>query len=112
MDFPNDEKGDALRRMYNGGDDLSDERIINYSVIFGDEKDAAIFCQRILETHSVTTSLSHYEDEDGAIWDVTVDKFMRPSYRGITDFEAEIEKIASPLNGTNDGWGCVRKVKK
>jgi hypothetical protein len=55
-------------------------------------------------------------DEAGTVpelpWDVVVVKRMIPSHAGITEFENELEAIAAPLRGRNDGWGCFEQPEQ
>jgi len=39
-------------------------------------------------------------------WDVVVKKHMLPTNASITAFERELQAVAAPLGGRNDGWGC------
>jgi hypothetical protein len=38
--------------------------------------------------------------------DVTVSRRMIPDHAGLAAFETELEVLAAPLGGCNDGWGC------
>ena len=103
--FPNDENGDVLRRMAADGDNLSKERPIDFSVIFKDEASARRFVEYFarLDCRSV---LHPEKVRGGNYFDVTISKVMLPTHVGITSFESELERVAMPLGGQNDGWGC------
>lgn len=103
-DFPNDDNGDALRNMKEAGDDLSKSRTINFSILF-DSLDGA---QRFLEVIQKLNVDASIEDDSpsAASTDVTVKRDMVPTHKDIGDFEATLERLARPLGGANDGWGC------
>lgn len=106
--IPDDDSGDALRRMLAGGDSLTKPRDINFSVVFTDAKSAEDFACPFREK-----GLKVEITENGCVedkpWDVTVTKHMVPTHAGITAFEKELEEAAASLNGRNDGWGCFRE---
>lgn len=102
--YPNDDNGDALRNMEALGDDLSKERDINFSVAFTDISSSAKFLEA-----AERDGLRAKQEPDSAtesMWDVTVTVYMVPSHEAITQMERRLDKIASPLGGWNDGWGC------
>lgn len=103
--FPDDANGDVLRRLLRDGDELSKPRDIDFSVVFTDEESAGRFVAHVRALR-YESSLKHSEVRPERPWDVTVVKHMLPTHAGITHFELELEKIASPLGGENDGWGC------
>ncbi|WP_140986911.1 ribonuclease E inhibitor RraB [Asticcacaulis tiandongensis] len=107
-EFPEDENGIVLRRMKESGDDLSLKRTINFSVVFYTHINADIFCNKF-SPYADSMHINYTEMGSLPIWDVTVDKYMLPSYDEITCFELKIAEFATPLNGHNDGWGCFQK---
>ena len=103
-DFPNDDNGDALRNMKEAGDDLSKSRTINFSILF-DSLDGA---RRFIEVVRKLNVDAFIEDDSPSATstDVTVKRDMVPTHKDIGDFEATLERLARPLGGANDGWGC------
>lgn len=103
--LPDDANGDVLRRLLRDGDELSIPRDIDFSVVFPDEKSAEGFVAHFRALR-YEASFKRSEVRPERPWDVTVVKHMLPTHAGIAQFELELEKIASPLGGENDGWGC------
>lgn len=105
MDCPDDENGDALRRMETHQDDLTRPRDIDFTVVFADaiaaEKFAEHFCA---SGHEV--SVGGTEANQNFPWEVVVVRHMVPSHDGITDFENLLQSVADEWGGLNDGWGC------
>jgi hypothetical protein len=102
--YPDDDNGDALRNMEASGDDLGKARDIDFSVAFTDLSSSAKFVEA-----AKRDGLRAKQEPDGATdstWDVTVTSYMVPSYEAITLMERRLDKIASPLGGWSDGWGC------
>ena len=106
MKHPDDANGDALRRLESHGDDLSKPRNIDFTVVFANEVAANTFAEHFRNL-SYVTSIDKSETAEGLPWDVCVIKHMIPSYDDIVAFEDELESIATPLLGRNDGWGCI-----
>ena len=46
--FPNDDNGQVLQRMHEGGDDLTKARNIDFCFVFPDRTQALAFIQRVL----------------------------------------------------------------
>lgn len=108
-DFPDDENGDVLRRMMQGGDDFTKPRDIDFSVVFPDDKAAKEFGDHFAR-RGFKVSVQKSDCKSDLPWDVTVTKFMLPTHAGITDFEEILEEEAARLGGQNDGWGCFRQL--
>ncbi len=104
--FPGDLNGDVLRRLQQAGDDFSIPRNVDFSVVFPDESGAEEFARLCRAArYEVTVAKSDVRPERP--WDVTIVKYMLMTHAGIAEFEAELEAAASPLDGRNDGWGCI-----
>src|ERR1700744_5694932 len=108
---PNDDNGDALRRLEADGDDLSRARDINFSVVFPSEFAAETFADQF-RRQSYQVNVRYSQVKESHPWDVTVVKHMPPSYVGITEFERDLQEAADPLDGYNDGWGCFTEPAK
>jgi len=111
MLHPNDDNGDALRRLEADGDDLSRPRDIDFTVVFPDEMSAEEFARQIRgDGYKATVELKKVVKTHP--WDVVVVKNMIPTHSDITSFEQELQGIADRLDGRNDGWGCVSQPGK
>ena len=105
MIYPSDANGDALRRMESEGDDLSQPRNIDFTVVFADESAAEEFAQHFRGLgHEVSVEATDTEQEFP--WDVVVVQNRVPTYDGITNFENLLQSVANRWGGHNDGWGC------
>lgn len=106
-DFPDDENGNVLRGMHADGDDMSLPRDIDFTVVLPDSDAVQEFGSRFYNL-----GLQVKAKKSGTVpelpWDVTLTVNMLPSYEDITAFEQKLEKVAIPLGGRNDGWGCFQ----
>lgn len=105
-DIPDDVHGDVLRRMRGNGDSLTQERPIDFSVIFPTEQAAVAFCKAI-STEAVELSYEQAGAGEERPWDVTVTSTMVPDHAAIVAMEKWIVTHAEALDGRNDGWGCL-----
>ena len=103
--FPDDENGDVLWEMAEGGDDLSKAREVNCSVIFPTEEAALRFAVHLLRNDQ-KVSFSAYEEHDELPWQVEAHPVMVPSHENISGYEVELAQDAKQFGGRNDGWGC------
>ena len=111
MDQPNDDTGDALRRLEAECDDLTRARNIDFTVVFPDESRAERFAEYFRERgHAVSMEFSQTREDRP--WDVVVGNNMSPSHRAITDFETELQSLADSLGGETNGWGCFSESGK
>ncbi len=85
--FPNDDHGDALWRMFRSGDDLSKPREIDFSVIFPSEEAALKFAVHPLR-NGLKVSFSEDEENDEMPWLVQAHPFMLPTLREHYRFRA------------------------
>lgn len=102
-----EENEEVLQRLRAGGDDLSDARAIDFTVVFSDEVSARTFAGQFAADYSV--SVERTEISEDRPWDVLVTKRMIPRNEDIAAFEALLESTAAPFGGRNDGWGCFRQ---
>ena len=103
--FPDDENGDVLWEMAQGGDDLSLPREVNFSVIFPTEETALKFAVHLLRNEQ-KVSFAPYEEHDELPWQVEAHPVMVLTHANVSGYEAELEEAAARLGGRNDGWGC------
>jgi hypothetical protein len=105
MIYPDDDSGDALRRLEEGGDDLTQARNIDFSVVFPVESAAERFAGHF-RAQGFAVEVYFVEEMKEFPWNVNVVKHMKPSHREIGEFETSLQEIADTLGGHNDGWGC------
>ncbi len=105
FDFPDDDNGDVLRRLQKNGDNLTESRVVDFTVVFATEESAQEFAEHFLR-HGYKVSVRNSNCVQDLPWDAVVEKNMVPSHGGITQFEEELQEIAEGLGGRNDGWGC------
>ncbi|MDH2436227.1 ribonuclease E inhibitor RraB [Pokkaliibacter sp. MBI-7] len=107
-DFPNDENGDVLRRMRDSGDNFALPRDFEFTVVFATREAVQAFGDHFAQLgYEVVANESGHVPE--LPWDVTVVTHMLPTHAAITAFEAELQRVATPLGGRNDGWGCFEQ---
>ena len=106
MDFPDDVNGDVLRRLQSQGDDLSQPRDIDFIVVFSEERAAQDFAARVRQS-GYKAVVERTDTAEELPWDARVIRNMVPTHEAITGFEKELEEIAFPHGGRNDGWGCL-----
>jgi hypothetical protein len=104
LDFPNDENGRVLRRMYDGGDDLTQSRMVEFCFVFPDRELALAFVRDISD-QTVQSCLSWYQAK--LMWQVIVKRDMIPDHGAITEMEATLALKAEGVGGKADGWGCM-----
>ena len=107
-DLPDDDNGDVLRRLEAQGDDLTQPRNIDFTVVFPTE-DAAEHFAAHFRKEGYIVSVEFAETVKELPWDVIVVRHMTPSHRGISEFETTLQEVADNLGGLNDGWGCLSK---
>ena len=104
--FPDDSCGDALWKMLEQGDDLTESREVEFSVIFQTEELALKFGHLLLENNQ-KLSFCHYNGDEDYPWEITAYPEMAPSYENIRAYEQLLITSSAPLNGKYDGWYCV-----
>lgn len=107
--FPSDENGQVLRQMFEGGDDITRSRIVDFSFVFPDREQALAFV-RDVDDQTVEVCLSWYRAK--AMWQVIVKHDMLPEHAGITAMESALTSKARNVGGKADGWGCMRIPRK
>ncbi len=96
--FPEDEIGNTLWQMQENGDDLLNEREIEFSVLFPSQELALQFGQLLLENNQ-KLSFTPYEDNKALPWEITAYPFMPASYENIRSYQNLLETSAVPLKG-------------
>lgn len=108
--FPENNTGDALWQMLQEGDDLSQAREIEFSVIFPSQEVALKFGNLLLENNQKLSFCSFNESEEFP-WEITAYPEMPATYENVSAYQHLLETSSAPLNGKFDGWYCVTASK-
>ena len=103
--FPDDNIGNTLWAMIEAGDDLKQEREIEFSVLFFDQVQALKFGLLLLENNQ-KLSFSPYQDKPETPWEITAYPGMAPNHENISAYQHLLTSSAEPLNGQFDAWYC------
>ena len=101
--FPEDNIGNTLWELQEAGHDLTQEREIEFSVLFSDEVQALKFGQLLLENNQ-KLSFSPYQDKEETPWEITAYPEMVPTHENISAYQHLLTSSAEPLNGQFDAW--------
>jgi hypothetical protein len=104
-EIPDDENGTVLRNMRNGGDSLTEPRIVDFNFIFPERRQTIAFAE-IVDDKESEVCISYYEEMD--MWQAVVKRYMVPSHGDITELEQALTEQAESVGGEADGWGCMR----
>ncbi len=105
LEFPADENGDVLRQMQDGGDDLTQPRVVDFCFVFPERKQALAFAE-ILDDRALEICISYYEERE--MWETIVKHHMIPTHEDITALETGLTAHAESVGGEPDGWGCMQ----
>ena len=108
-EFPDDDSGTVLKRMYEGGDSLTQPRNIDYCFAFPSRQQSLDFAEAVDE-REYEVCLSYYDERE--MWQAIVKKHMVPDYDAIMHIVADLSARAERVGGEADGWGCMRIVEK
>lgn len=100
--FPEDEIGNTLWQMQESGEDLLNEREIEFSMLFPSQDLALKFGQLLLENNqklSFTPSEAHID----LPWEITAYPQMPVTYENIIGYQELLESSGAPLKGQFDG---------
>ncbi len=103
--YPDDENGNVLWKMQQGGDQLDIPREVDFVVIFPSEQAAMDFAVRLLR-YGQKVSMGQSQGVSDFPWQVQAHPIMVPSYEHVSSYERQLGKDATALGGRNDGWGC------
>jgi hypothetical protein len=104
--FPDDENGDILWDIHSRGNDLTERREVDFSVIFPTEEAALQFAMHLLKNEQ-KVSFSSYEGNEEFPWQVQAHPVMKPTHGSITGYENQLGEDAASFGGRNDGWGFM-----
>ena len=63
-----------------------------------------------MDDRELKVCISYYEPQD--MWQVTVNRYMFPTYQEVTSLELSLAAKAESLGGKPNGWGCMSVKKK
>ncbi|MEW6993006.1 ribonuclease E inhibitor RraB [Colwelliaceae bacterium MEBiC 14330] len=96
--FPEDDIGNTLWQRQLNGDELLNEREIEFSVLFPSQALALQFGQLLLENNQ-KLSFTPYEANPELPWEITAYPYMSATYENITHYQALLVTNAAPLSG-------------
>jgi hypothetical protein len=105
-EFPDDDTGEALWGKKLNGDDLTKSREIEFTVAFPTENEALSFGESLLLNRQKVL-LCDSNESDGYPFEIVVYVELTLTHQNITGYQELLGQYASPLNGINDGWGCI-----
>jgi hypothetical protein len=100
--YPDDEIGNTLWKMQENGEDMVNEREIEFSVLFPEQELALKFGQLLLENNqklSFTPSETHAD----LPWEITAYPQMPVTHENIIGYQGLLESSAAPLKGQFGG---------
>ena len=100
--FPEDELGNTLWQMLESGENLEDEREIEFSMLFPTQDLALKFGQVLLENNQ-KLSFTSSEDNETLPWEITAYPFMSASYENIISYQELLIGSADELEGQFNG---------
>ena len=100
--FPDDENGDILYRIWKRGCDLSKPREVDFSMIFPEKVQAEAFAIE-LRASKGKIEISYFEAK--SCWDLRFSPELTPSWMEISKMENSLGEAAVKYRGKNDGWG-------
>jgi len=101
-DYPDDDDGEALKRVAADGNDLSRPMPIDFTVVVPDEVPG----RRVAaEAEAAGYVPEVYHDDEVDEWVVELTKDMIATYENVVGAQAELGALAAPYGGEVDGWG-------
>jgi hypothetical protein len=100
--YPQDDDGDALRRLQASGNDMSRPMDIDFTVAVDDEAAG----RRVAESAAARGFRVEVEqDDEEGCWTVYCTKEMLATHEGVTAAQNELNALSRPHGGSCDGWG-------
>lgn len=101
--FPEDDIGQYLWDALSSGDDLTQPREIEFTVIFKTQEQALKFGHLLLENNQ-KLSMSPFEENESHPWEVTAYPTTNASYDNIIAYKNLINDGAVAFEGVFDGF--------
>src|SRR5271166_538219 len=100
-DYPDDDDGDALRRVAEHGADMSHPMKIEFSIDVPDLARAHALAERIASAGYNPDIFVN--DEDGSI-SIYCGKIMLATHEGVVAAQSELNELCIPFGAECDGW--------
>ena len=101
-DYPNDDDGDALRRIAESGSDMSQPMLVDFFIAVHDEQMARAVADAV-GPKGYAIELDHDDEDDD--WSCCCSREMLLTHDAVVAAQAELQRLAEPLGGEVDGWG-------
>jgi hypothetical protein len=111
MKSPDDVNGDVFRRMEENGFDFSVEHVVDFHSVFATEEAADLIARMYLADHKAGDELANIETKPHAKggMELMLSKRMLVTYEAVSQFEAELLRRVSKVEGYLDGWGVFQE---
>lgn len=117
-DFPADDDVLVLKMLAEGGNNMSQEMMIEFEIIVDSEENA----DSVADASEKDGFQSHVFFDNGATpngdepsdpaWKCVCSKSMIPDHAGIQTTKAAIDRFARKFNGRFESWGTFGNTKK
>lgn len=101
--FPQDDIGEYLWNAVNLGNDINQEREIEFTVIFKSYEHALKFGHLLLENNQ-KLSLCPFDENEDYSWEVTAYPFISASYEKIIAYRHLLTESSASFEGVFDGF--------
>jgi len=109
LQFPADADGDALRRVAEGGSDMSKPMTVEFAVAVADEPSGQAIAEReAAAAAGFTTSLTFDDQSDEGTCYCSAE--MLATYDDLIRVQQELRQLASSDGGDVDGWQTAGNV--
>ena len=106
-----EENKDVLRRMSEGGDDLTAPRPVDFTFVFPDRASAASFADAIQSQSFQASEVENTGCVPELAWEVVATMEMAPELHAVTEIELGLGNLATGLGGRPDGWGFLGDIQ-
>lgn len=100
--YPDDDDGDALRRVVALGSDMSKPMCIDFAIDAPSEAIADLCIARLAERDFRS---GKFRDDESGRWTINVPVVMTPVYAEIVHFQQVLDDDLRALGAKSDGWG-------
>ena len=105
--FPSDADGDALRRVAEGGSDMSSPMAIEFAVAVSDQESGEATADAAGSAGFET--MVSYDDESDE-WTCYCRIEMVATYERVVEVQKELQRLAAPHGGQVAGWETAGNV--
>ena len=99
--YPDDDDGDALRRVAENGADMSQPMEIEFSIDVSDVERARSLAERIAALGYVP---GIFEDDETGSVSIYCARTMLATYEGVVAAQSELNELCVPFEAVCDGW--------